>query len=63
METQIEPVVQVRDWCIDRIRVLSESDHKNDHLNAIAIAEEFHDWINISDNSDIDYICLEEEID
>jgi hypothetical protein len=71
METQIEPVVQVREWCIDRIHDLSESNDVKDYLNAVSIAEEFDEWINIPEGAN-ELSCLvidksfdigEEEID
>ena len=37
MENSIEPIVQVRDWSIDRIH------HLADTGDAVAIAEEFDD--------------------
>ena len=62
METQIEPVPYVRDWSIDRINYLVDSGKEVNHLNAIAIAEEFNEWINIPEGTEeIDYLCLEEE--
>jgi hypothetical protein len=62
MEKTIEPVLLVRDWSINRIHHFSESSSTYDHLNAIAIAEEFSEWINISgDNEEISYIALEDD--
>ena len=42
METAIEPVVQVRDWAIDRIHELSEYDIEAAH----SIQSEFSEWLN-----------------
>ncbi len=62
METQIEPVPHVRDWCIDRIHHLADNGGVEDQFNALAIAEEFDEWINIPDGvQELDYLCLEEE--
>ena len=62
METQIEPVPYVRDWCIDRIHHLADHGGMEDQLNALAIASEFDEWINIPEGTqEIDYLCLEEE--
>lgn len=61
METQIESqsVAQVRDWAIQKIELLHESDR---HKNARALAAEFEEWINIPDGvEELDYLCLEEE--
>jgi hypothetical protein len=59
METQIEPVVQIREWALDKIQLLHDADR---HKNARALAAEFDEWINIPDGTDeIDYLCLEEE--
>jgi hypothetical protein len=59
MATKIEPVVQVRDWAIEKINLLHESDR---HKNARALAAEFDEWINIPEGTDeIDYFCLEEQ--
>jgi hypothetical protein len=62
METQIEPiepVVQVRDWAIEKIEMLHESDR---HRNAAALLAEFDEWINLPDDQDeISYLCIEDE--
>ena len=62
METQIEPVPYVREWCIDRINKLADCGGVEDQFNAVAIAEEFDEWINIPEGTqELDYLCLEEE--
>ena len=62
METQIEPVTYVREWCIDRIHHLADYGGLEDQLNAVSLAEEFDEWINIPDGvQELDYLCLEEE--
>jgi len=62
METQIEPVPYVREWCIDRIHHLADHGGVEDQLNALSIAEEFDEWINIPEGThELDYLCLEEE--
>ena len=62
METQIEPVVQIRDWAIEKIETLTQRGNAVDQLNALAIIDEFHEWINIPDGTEeLDYLCLEEE--
>jgi hypothetical protein len=59
METQIEPVVQIRDWAIKKIELLHEADR---HKNAKALLSEFDEWINIPEGQDeINYLCLENE--
>jgi hypothetical protein len=62
METEIEPVALVREWTIDRIHFLAESENVQDHLNALSIAEEFDEWINIPEGLvELNYICLEDD--
>jgi hypothetical protein len=62
METEIEPVLQAREWSIDRIHQLAESTETEDYLNAIAIAEEFDEWINIPEGlSELDCLVMERE--
>jgi len=62
METQIEPVAQVRDWCIDRLHNLAEKEDIKSQFDAVAIAEEFDEWINIPDSvKELDYLCLEDQ--
>ena len=57
METQIEPVVQVRDWVIDRIESLHDQDR---HKNAMALVAEFDEWLDIPEGTqEIDYLCIE----
>ena len=61
METQINPVVQIRDWSIDRIDKLAEGDIES-QFNAVAIAEEFEEWINIrKEDGELEYLCLEDQ--
>ena len=61
METTFdnENINQIRDWSIERIKFLHESDR---HRNARAISAEFEEWINIDEyNNELEYICLENE--
>jgi acyl-CoA hydrolase len=59
METQIEPVVQVRDWVIDRIESLHDQDR---HKNAMALVAEFDEWLDIPEGThEIDYLCIEDD--
>ena len=59
METQIEPVVQIREWALEKIQLLHDADR---HKNAQALAAEFDEWINIPyGTKELDYLCLEEE--
>jgi hypothetical protein len=61
METQIEPVVQVRDWVIDRIESLHDQDR---HKNAMALVAEFDEWLDIPEGTqEIDYLCIETDND
>ncbi len=62
METTTDPVVQIRDWSIDRIHHLADTGSLHDQFNAVAIAEEFDEWINIPEGTEeLDYLCLERE--
>lgn len=62
METQIEPVVQVRDWCIDRIDHLTDVDCMESYLNAVAIAEEFSEWIDVKEgDGELEYLSMEDK--
>ncbi|MGA1256972.1 MAG: hypothetical protein ACO3YX_08205 [Candidatus Nanopelagicaceae bacterium] len=62
METTTEPVVQVREWCIDRIHELADTGDLQQQFDAVAIAEEFDEWINVpEDGCELEYICLERE--
>jgi len=62
METQIEPVPYVRNWSIDRIRHLADHGGMEDQLNALAIASEFDEWINIPEGmQELNYLCLEDD--
>jgi hypothetical protein len=46
---------QAREWAMDKIGSL------RDHKNASAIASEFDEWINISNENEMEYIYLEDE--
>jgi len=62
METTIDPVVQIRDWSIDRIHHLADTGNIEQQLNAVAIAEEFEEWINLPEGeNELNYLCLERE--
>jgi hypothetical protein len=61
METQIESeaVAQAREWAMNKIELLHESDR---HKNARALAAEFEEWINIPDDTEtLEYLCLEDQ--
>ena len=55
METQIEPVAQVREWAIKRLEEAESIGAKS------AIYEEFEDWIELEDKDEIEYISLEDQ--
>lgn len=58
-ETTIENpnLNRVREWAIQKIDLLHEADR---HRNAKALAAEFDEWINISDENEIEYFYLED---
>ena len=61
MNAKIEPVAQIRNWSIERIHELAEGNTES-QFNAVAIAEEFDEWINIPEGkSELDYLCLEDQ--
>ena len=61
MEKTIHPLQYIRDWSIERIHKLAEGDLES-QFNAVAIVEEFDEWINFSeDESEIHYLALEPE--
>lgn len=61
MEKTIEPVKLIREWSINRIHDLAEGDIES-QFDAVAIAEEFDEWINIPpDVEEMTYLALEEE--
>ena len=41
MENSIEPIIQVREWSIDRIHHLADTGSLEQQFDAVAIAEEF----------------------
>jgi hypothetical protein len=55
METQISPLEQVRDWAIEKIETTKEQS------NALALVSEFKEWIDVEENQQIDYLCLEDD--
>ena len=59
METQTDPVNQIRDWAIGKIELLHEADR---HRNAKALLAEFDEWINLPEDQDeIEYLCIEDD--
>ena len=55
METAIEPVVQVRDWVIQKIK------DTDDYDIAIALVAEFEEWLDLDGKDEIDYLCIEND--
>jgi hypothetical protein len=55
MATKIEPVVQVRDWVIQKIK------DTDDYDTAIALVAEFEEWLDLDGKEEIDYLCIETE--
>jgi hypothetical protein len=62
-ECQVETIIEnekisiLRDWAVNKINNLHESDK---HRNAKALAAEFDEWINVPEDSDeIEYLCLD----
>ena len=53
METTIEPVVQVRDWVVQKIN------DTDDYDNALALVAEFEEWLDVDGKDEIDYLCIE----
>ena len=54
-------VSYVRDWSIDRIHSLSDDNRHNtpsDYLNAVSIAEEFDEWIDIDDECTLETLDI-----
>ena len=61
MENSIEPIIQVREWSIDRIHHLADTGSLEQQFDAVSIAEEFDEWINIpEDQMEVEYLSLEE---
>ena len=54
-----EPVNLVCNWSIEKINELAESQNDYDRLNAMAIGEEFYEWITADD--EVEYIFLSDE--
>jgi len=60
-ETTTETVPMIRDWSIGRIHELADRDIKA-QFDAVAIAEEFDEWINIPpDQKELTYLSIEPE--
>ena len=61
MENSIEPIIQVREWSIDRIHHLADTGSLEQQFDAVAIAEEFDEWINIPQGQEeVEYLSLED---
>ena len=61
MERTTEPVPVIREWSIGRIHELADGDIEA-QFNAVAIAEEFDEWINIPpDQEELTYLSIEPE--
>lgn len=52
-------VLQAKEWAVNKINNLHESDR---HRNAKALAAEFDEWINIPEGTEeLEYYCIEEQ--
>ena len=61
MNAKIEPVAQIRNWSIERIHKLSEGNVES-QFDAVAIAEEFGEWIDLPvGKHELEYLCLEDQ--
>ena len=61
MERTTEPVPVIREWSISRIHELADGDIEA-QFDAVAIAEEFDEWINIPpDQEELTYLSIEPE--
>jgi len=61
MERTTETVPMIRDWSIGRIHELADGDIEA-QFDAVAIAEEFDEWINIPpDQEELTYLSIEPE--
>jgi len=49
MQKTIEPVAYVREWSIGRIHELADTGDLKTQLDAVAIAEEFEEWIHLQE--------------
>lgn len=61
MEKTTEPVSIIRDWSIERIHLLADGDIEA-QFDAVAISEEFDEWINVDpDQEELTYLAIEPE--
>ena len=58
MENSIEPIIQVREWSIDRIHHLADTGSLEQQFDAVAIAEEFDEWFDPKE--DLEVVSLDE---
>ena len=62
MKETIEPVSFSREYAINRIHYLAEGDLQS-QFDAVAIAEEFDEWINLPDGpNEIDCLVIEQDM-
>ena len=62
MEKTTEPVVQIRDWSIDRIHYLADTGDLMQQFDAVAISEEFDEWIYVlPGEGELEYLVLEDQ--
>ena len=62
MKETIEPVSFSREYAINRIHHLAEGDLQS-QFDAVAIAEEFDEWINLPDGpNEIDCLVIEQDM-
>jgi hypothetical protein len=55
----IDPILEVRDWSIERIGQLVKKDEKESNLNAMALIKEFEEWI---DTEEITYTVIQNSL-
>jgi len=53
----------VRDWAVSRIGEIVQDRHQvhSDNANAIAIEDEFREWLEYDGHSDLEYLCIDND--
>ncbi len=57
----MDPVMQARDWAINRIDNMTDIDSKEQVYDKLALMDEWYEWFDLDKMDGMDYLVLEDQ--
>ena len=57
----MDPVMQARDWAINRIDNMTDIDNKDQVYDKLALMDEWYEWFDLDKMDGMDYLVLEDQ--